>query len=112
VLLRVVNAGLCVHSLHWHGNHVVVVRDTCGGPFCQNMEKDVVIARPGAGKDVIFPFHAPLDATTDLWRQVNQTYPMHCHAEMSQTAAGGLYPNGMLGHIEFDAGNHCRTNLS
>jgi len=27
---------------------------------------------------------------------------MHCHAEMSQTAGGGLYPNGMLAHWEVD----------
>ena len=25
----------------------------------------------------------------------NYRYPMHCHAEMSQTAGGGQYPSGM-----------------
>jgi hypothetical protein len=35
----------------------------------------------------------PLDAEKGF---AEQGYPMHCHAEMSQTAAGGLYPMGML----------------
>jgi hypothetical protein len=27
-------------------------------------------------------------------------YPMHCHIEMSQTASGGQYPQGMVTHWE------------
>jgi hypothetical protein len=27
-------------------------------------------------------------------------YPMHCHIEMSQTASGGQYPQGMITHWE------------
>ena len=27
-------------------------------------------------------------------------YPMHCHIEMSQTACGGQYPQGMVTHWE------------
>jgi hypothetical protein len=59
---------------------------------------------------VIFPFHELLDKPGTTKLGFNQTYPMHCHAEMSQTAAGGLYPNGMIAHIEFDIGEPCPTH--
>jgi hypothetical protein len=49
--------------------------------------------------------HAP----PDIWPPIEEwgpeltlSYPMHCHAEMSQTAGGGLYPNGMLAHWEME----------
>src|SRR4051812_10996660 len=109
MLLRIVGAGLGAHSLHFHANHVfVLMKDRDILP--RTLDKDLVMLRPGVCKDVIFPFHELLDkpATTQL--PFNQTYPMHCHAEMSQTAAGGLYPNGMIGHIEFDIGKPCPTH--
>ena len=28
-------------------------------------------------------------------------YPMHCHMEQSQTAAGGNYPQGSVAHFNF-----------
>jgi hypothetical protein len=31
-------------------------------------------------------------------------YVMHCHTEMSQTAAGGNYPQGMVSHWEILGG--------
>jgi hypothetical protein len=34
-------------------------------------------------------------------RQSPLIYPMHCHNEPSQTAAGGNYPQGAVVHIEF-----------
>lgn len=101
MLVRVLNAGLAVHSMHFHANHVFVLDEDGHGPglLPPACHKDVVMVRPGSVKNVVFPFHDALDRTTPI--TVKQTYPMHCHAEMSQTAAGGLYPNGMLGHIEF-----------
>jgi hypothetical protein len=29
---------------------------------------------------------------------VDWHYPMHCHAEPSQVAMGGMYPGGLVGH--------------
>ena len=45
-------------------------------------------------RDVIFPFKQPPDAWPAITSEP-QNFPMHCHAEMSQTAGGGMYPHGM-----------------
>jgi len=86
-----------------------------------NIQKDVVRMAPGMRKDVRLRFLQPTDAyppipvfprdqkgkTIDERLSQNcpggtqstgyqLDYPMHCHTELSQTAAGGIYPNGML----------------
>jgi hypothetical protein len=104
--IRLVNTGLAGHQVHIHGNHVIVV--TRNGrelrlpgevlsPEDIQAEKDVVRLMPLDRKDTILPMHAPHDAVGDAVAP-GQTlhYPMHCHAEMSQTAAGGLYPGGQV----------------
>ena len=51
-------------------------------------------------KDIIIPITRPPDAIDPVWfaRTGDWVYPMHCHAEPSQTAAGGLYPGGLVAH--------------
>ena len=104
--IRLVNTGLAGHQVHFHGNHVIVV--TRNGrelrlpgevlsPEDIQAEKDVVRLMPLDRKDTILPMHAPHDTVGDRVAP-GQTlhYPMHCHAEMSQTAAGGMYPGGQV----------------
>jgi hypothetical protein len=71
---------------------------------------DTFPLRPLETKDVLLPYIRPPDAhpwppsdpsvftavTADGTRGL--VYPMHCHLEMSQTAAGGNYPQGLLTH--------------
>ena len=119
-LIRLANVGVNVHGAHFHGNHVHVVANggrvlntrgddtTLPGnePFIDHaMERDVVLMEPLNHKDVILPFEQPRDIATperSLVAGVSFDYPMHSHAEMSQTAAGGLYPNGMLTDWELE----------
>ena len=50
------------------------------------------------GADVLLPVKPSPDVTPQVWaaRTEDWVYPMHCHAEMSQTAAGGVYPGGLV----------------
>lgn len=91
-LIRLVNTSPAVHSPHVHGNHLEVL--TLNGEVLPiQMEKDTVMMRPLDRKDCILPGKPPPDA----WPPTDESnYPMHCHTEISQTAAGGLYPSGML----------------
>jgi hypothetical protein len=108
-LVRLANVGFCTHSPHFHGNHVYILTEThetpriCGVPAIATdgrvlaVEKDVFGLEPLAIKDVLLPFHTPYDQfpVYDPANSPNYRYPMHCHAEMSQTAGGGQYPSGM-----------------
>jgi len=100
VFIRVVNTGVASHSPHWHGNHFFIVERNAvplKPGFVQ--EKDVMRLTPLQRTGVLLPIHSGLDAFPPLDPAKGfgeQAYPMHCHAEMSQTAAGGLYPMGAL----------------
>ena len=101
-LIRIINAGMATHSPHFHGNHVNVIsinRNNFSAAFIKS--KDVVSMFPLDARDVIYPFETPPDA----WPPAtgDQHYPMHCHAEPSQTAGGGMYPHGM--HTAIDIGH-------
>jgi FtsP/CotA-like multicopper oxidase with cupredoxin domain len=111
-LIRMVNTGVVIHQMHFHGNHVWTVRrndlnfprlegrvDDEGHPVLQQWE-DVVELNPLDRKAVVLPFERPPDVPQRTWDARNEdwVYPMHCHAEPSQTAAGGLYPGGLVGH--------------
>lgn len=91
-LVRMVNMSPAVQSPHIHGNHMEVL--TLNGKVLPiRMEKDTIMMRPLDRKDCLLPFKPPPDA----WPPTNTgRFPMHCHTELSQTAAGGLYPSGML----------------
>jgi FtsP/CotA-like multicopper oxidase with cupredoxin domain len=97
-LLRILNAGMCVHSVHAHGNHMEWLSDR-GTVRPQIWKKDVFQLRNNRGKlDLIYPFEPPPDA----WPSVTTgMYPMHLHDEMSQTCGGGLYLFGAMTDIEF-----------
>ena len=112
--VRLVNPGIANHQIHFHGNHLWTVRrnnvewprefgrvDDDGHVVLQQWE-DVVELQPMDRKDCIIPLKRPPDATDQVWnnRTEDWKYPMHCHAEMSQTAAGGLYPGGLVAHWE------------
>src|SRR5256885_13835837 len=94
VLIRCINAGVATHSLHWHGNHIFPVQRNAV-PEREGLvyEKDVQRMEPLQTVDVILPAHTGFEAfppLNDLHPKIaEQHFPMHCHAEMSQTAAGG-----------------------
>jgi uncharacterized membrane protein YgcG len=99
VLIRCINTGAAAHSLHWHGNHVFPVSfNAVPARAGLVLERDVQEVKPLERVDVILPAHTGYDAFPPLSQnpKPEQHYPMHCHAEMSQTAAGGSYPFGML----------------
>lgn len=92
-LVRILNAGMATHSPHFHGNHVEIVSINHQNFAANRKRKDIVSMFPLDTRDVIFPFDNPPDAWPPAVGE--QGYPMHCHSEMSQTAAGGMYPHGM-----------------
>jgi FtsP/CotA-like multicopper oxidase with cupredoxin domain len=109
-LMRMLNAGIVDHQLHYHGNHVWTVRTNGydlprkngrvspkGDVILQHWE-DTVQLEPLDRKESLLPVRRPPDVVDQVWnaRTVDWRYPMHCHAEPSQTAAGGLYPGGLV----------------
>lgn len=109
-LIRNLNAGLMTHSPHIHGNHVYLLSEN--GAVLNNVTMvDTWSMPPGAVKDLLLPFIAPPDIPPNFWQRVaagtNQelfplVYPMHDHNEISNTAAGGNYPQGLVTHFQFD----------
>jgi hypothetical protein len=104
-MLRCVNAGLATHSLHIHGNDVYQLTDTYKDAVVVHdniFALDVWSMPPMARKDILLPFLRPLDAP--VWPPKQEPFPMryvmHCHCEMSNTAGGGNYPQGMVTHWE------------
>ena len=98
-LIRVLNAGMGSHSMHWHANHVEWL--TQNGQIRPHIWlKDIVSIRNNmGGADVIYPFEMPPDAYPPVTTGV---YPMHLHNEMTQTAGGGLYMFGTMTDIYFE----------
>lgn len=97
-LIRVLNAGQCTHSMHWHANHVEwLTQNRARRPAI--WLKDVVPIDNNRGScDVIYPFEPPPDA----WPPVSSGhYVMHLHDEQTQTAGGGLYQFGAAATIKF-----------
>lgn len=91
-LIRMVNVGLPVKSMHFHGNHVLVLSRN-GRALDIQASKDTVFMGPNERVDVLLPFEAPGDAYPPVR---TSRYPIHDHQELTQTLEGGLYPNGML----------------
>lgn len=97
-LIRMLNAGMCAHSVHCHGNHMEWLTDR-GSIRPAVWKKDILYLRNNTGKiDAIYPFEAPPDAYPPV---TTGHYPMHLHDEMSQTAGGGLYMFGAMTEIIF-----------
>ena len=97
-LVRILNAGMCIHSMHFHANHVeVLARDK--QVLSDVWLKDVVRLNNNLGHtDVIYPFDPPPDAHPAV---TTGSFPMHMHDEMTQTAGGGLYQFGAATTIKF-----------
>jgi hypothetical protein len=110
-MMRFVNTGVVFHQLHFHGNHIWTVSrngrlhprtggfvDVDGDVVLQHWE-DVVPLGPLERKDSVLPLKRPPDVTDPVWdaRSTDWHYPMHCHAEPSQVAMGGMYPGGLVG---------------
>ena len=109
VLIRTMNAGIATHAPHIHGNHVFCVSDSYGSDgkiYCSSnvYELDTWVVRPLERIDVILPFKKPDEIPPAAWPPKQEPfpllYPMHCHCEMSQTAGGGNYPQGLVTHWE------------
>lgn len=103
-LVRCINPGMVTHALHWHANHeyqIAVNREVETNVFLL----DAIGMKPLDCKDVVYPFIRPPDIPPAAWPPVEEAfplgYPMHCHNEPSQTAAGGSYPHGLVAHIMF-----------
>ncbi|MDR6417222.1 multicopper oxidase domain-containing protein [Pseudarthrobacter sulfonivorans] len=111
-LMRFLNAGVVHHQLHFHGNHLWTVNrngkmfprnggrvDADGHVVLQQWE-DVVEMHPLDRKDSMLPLRRPPEVIDEVWnaRKEDWHYPMHCHAEPSQVARGGMYPGGLVGH--------------
>jgi len=125
MLVRILNAGLFTHSNHLHANHFYVtsvnnsVRDNV-------FHLDSLMIKPLDRIDWLVPFDRPPDIAgneniplrnlipNELALTISGpngspgvpqsplAYPMHCHMEPSQTAAGGNYPQGSVTDIYFD----------
>lgn len=111
-LMRFLNAGVVHHQLHFHGNHLWTVNrngsmfprtggriDADGHVVLQQWE-DVIEMHPLDRKDSMLPLRRPPEVIDEVWNARNEDwdYPMHCHAEPSQVARGGMYPGGLVGH--------------
>lgn len=110
IIIRTMNAGLMWQSPHIHGNHVYLLSQAniAGG---RTISPNVFLVdtwsmEPGAIKDVLLPFIQPPDIPPAVWPPVQEKfplmYPMHDHNEISNTAAGGNYPQGCATHWQID----------
>jgi FtsP/CotA-like multicopper oxidase with cupredoxin domain len=118
MLVRILNAGLFTHSNHLHANHFYVTAKN--GTVQDNVFfLDSFNIYPEDRVDWVVPFVRPPDIagneSTLLTKLIPQElalvlgdvpqsplfYPMHCHMEPSQTAAGGNYPQGATVHFIF-----------
>lgn len=109
-LIRLANTGTAVHQPHFHGNHVWTIavdntvfsrsKPTMGADGHLQLQhfEDAVELDPLRTKTVMLPMKPPPDALDEVVaaQECTWVFPMHCHAEMSQTAGGGLYPGGMV----------------
>lgn len=104
-LIRALNAGMATHSLHPHGNHFYLLAEN--GIVRDNVWwLDTWSLPPLGRKDLLLPFMQPPEIPPAAWPPVDELFPfqytMHCHTEMSQTAAGGNYPQGNVTHWQMD----------
>jgi FtsP/CotA-like multicopper oxidase with cupredoxin domain len=105
VRIRMVNASPFAKSVHFHGEHPVVIRRTVAQQQTVGAAKDTFLIMPQEVVEVhmnftvpsdAFPVPAPGPGRRDL------EFPVHDHHELTQTLGGGLYPNGMLTEMVFE----------
>ena len=126
-LIRTLNAGLCHHATHIHGNHLFELAHSVlssdgflpfmgasrtGAPgevvLHDNIwERDVWPTWPLQIRDMLLPLEVPPDipnwdkfANSEAQEPFPLRYVMHDHCEMGTTAAGGNYPQGAVTHWE------------
>ncbi len=121
-LIRIMNAGMTTDSPHIHANHVYMLSKVDENRNNEVQENvffvDTFTVKPLERLDWLLPFIRPPDIPGDpsiplrkliptelslIIGGVGQSplaYPMHGHIEMSQTAAGGNYPQGLVTHWE------------
>ncbi|MBE0598125.1 MAG: multicopper oxidase domain-containing protein [Desulfuromonadales bacterium] len=111
MLIRNVNVGGMWHSPHIHGNHVYLLSRSnfLNGQrtLLNNLHMvDTWTLAPGDVEDLLLPFIQPPDIPAEAWPPVEERfpliYPMHDHNEISNTAAGGNYPQGIATHWQID----------
>ncbi|RMH79779.1 MAG: hypothetical protein D6681_18955 [Calditrichaeota bacterium] len=103
-LIRSMMMGLGTRPPHIHGNHVYVLTETTPDGEVQVRENvielDTWTLKPMHCIDVLLPFRRPPDVPLGLWPPKEEafplTYPIHPHDEVSVTAAGGMYPQGIM----------------
>lgn len=108
VIIRCMNAGIAAHAPHIHGNHVLRLSETKADGTLQVCdcvhECDTWMLKALDRTDVLLPFKKPDEIPIEAWPPKQEPwpllYPMHCHCEMSQTAGGGNYPQGLVTHWE------------
>jgi FtsP/CotA-like multicopper oxidase with cupredoxin domain len=111
-LIKTVNTGNYIFSPHVHGNHFYVLYENSVKQK-NVLFMDTYTLKPMDRKDILIPFIRPPDIPDGAWPPVEElaqvlggvsqsplVYPMHCHNEPSQTAAGGNYPSGAVLHWE------------
>lgn len=125
-LIRIVNTGLAAESIHLHANHFYVTslngrimdnifhadtfrlfpmdRINWMVPFIRPPDIPPVseILNPGTNPNRLIRLDAAQELQTSLingFRLSPLGYPIHDHAEQSQTASGGNYPFGSMIHI-------------
>ncbi len=118
LVIRSLNAGLMTHAPHIHGNHIYPLShanalDDSRQVLTNLTMLDTWLLAPGDIKDLLHPFITPPDIPPNFWERVaagsNEElfpllYPMHDHNELSNTAAGGNYPQGIATHWQIDGG--------
>jgi hypothetical protein len=111
MVIRTVNAGIMWHSPHIHGNHVYPLSHANYLSGQRALETnltmiDTQVLAPGDIHDLLLPFIQPPDIPPAVWPPADErfplTYPMHDHNEISNTAAGGNYPQGAVTHWQID----------
>ena len=105
VRIRMVNASTFAKSVHFHGEHPVVVRRTVAQQQTVGAAKDTFLVMPQEVVEVTMAFTAPSDAypvPAPGPGEHDLVFPVHDHHELTQTLTGGLYPNGMLTDLVFE----------
>jgi FtsP/CotA-like multicopper oxidase with cupredoxin domain len=133
-VLRVANAGLAHHYMHYHGNDLMSLAGLEFDALSPNagqvvverniFELDTHAIWPMERRDLLIPlevphdipFRVPISNPDPLARQFDRMvagkaqepfplrYVIHDHVEMSNTAAGGNYPQGMVTQWEILGG--------
>ncbi len=104
VLVRMFNATPLYKSIHFHGEHPLVLDRTKIQLQTIGTRKDVFAVAPMEVVTVHMSFSAPSDGypvNAPAPGETNFRYPVHDHHELTNSLGGGAYPNGMLTELEF-----------